>query len=549
MASSAVDTNASARTSWRPTPLSALALAAGLPVAFFVWMLLSPVRVVSREMTWDMLFIVSGAWHVFQGHVAHVDFHDPAGQLNFLLTAAGFYLVGPTPQAFLVGSSLMALALFAGACVAAARRLSLLPATLFVVFASLLALMPANAGDLPSAYSFAMSYNRYGWSALSIVALILFLPTRTGDDGGIVDQLIAGLLLLALFYLKVTYFAGGLAALAFAVVTCPAVRRRWRSWTALGVLLVANALAPYSHPYLADLWANTAAGGVKNNYVLQFNYFLSNATEHAAYIALVATAGWLWRRGEVALSVPLAAAFLVGMGWLLLSQNSQFNGVPLPVVAALLLYEALHRRRFGALPLVLLILPTMWIAASAASVAGHYFKTRDPGLTVVERTNLKGLAVPTEQDGLLADFAEGTHADQLLSRARVNRPRHELSPYEYTQTILEAASLFSNLGLRPGPVVLLDQVNPMPFVLGWPPPRGGNLWSGPRIPLQPAAQVFAGVDYVLIPKFSTIGAWTLAAATTYYGHYLSDHFHQLEESRSWYLLGLEAGAARVPNHH
>jgi hypothetical protein len=440
MPSSAVDQTQSARSSWRLSPPLALALAAGPPVAIAAWMmLLSPGRVVSREMTWDMLFILSGAWHVFQGQIPHIDFHDPAGELNFYLTAAGFRLVGATPSAFLVGSALMALVLFACACITAARRLALLPAALFVTFVSLLALMPANAGDLPSAYSFAMSYNRYSWSALSVVALILFLPTRANDDGGIVDKAIAVLLLLGLFYLKVTYFAAGIGAIAFAALACPAARARWQWWAVIAALLIDNALAPYSYAYLDDLWANTNSGAVKCNYVLQMNYFLSNGTEHALYIALVAVAAWLWRRGFASLRVPLAAAFLVVTGWLLLSQNSQFNGVPLAVVVALLIYDVVPRS-LGALPVVLLVLPAMWITASAASVAGHYFKTRDPMLTVVERTNLRGLIVPTEPDDLLAAFAAGTNTDQLLSRTRVNRPRHELSAYEYVETVLEAAS-------------------------------------------------------------------------------------------------------------
>ena len=120
-------------------------------MAIAIWMLLSPGRIVSREMTWDMLFDIAGAWHVFQGHIPHVDFHDPVGELNFLLTDAGFHLVGPRLEAFLVGSSLMAVLLFVCACVADAPRLPLLPATLFVMFASLLAqLSPARSRALPT---------------------------------------------------------------------------------------------------------------------------------------------------------------------------------------------------------------------------------------------------------------------------------------------------------------------------------------------------------------------------------------------------------------
>jgi hypothetical protein len=538
MAVSAGDRTASAPTSGGLSPPLVLGLTAGLPLLLFVWLLLSPERVVSREMTWDMLFNVAGAWHVFNGQVLHVDFHDPIGELNFLLTAAGFHLVGIRPYAFLVGSSLMAVALFACAAIAAAPRLSLVPAVLFVLFASLLALMPANAGDLPSAYSFAMSYNRYGWSALSIVALILFLPPRAGDDGGIVDKAIVALLLAAQFYIKVTYFAVGMAAVAWAIVVCPAVRVRWLAWSVVGVVLAANALAPWSHRYLTDLFEAAAYGDVKSNYVLQLSYFLSNGTEHVVYIALVAIAVWLWRVGLAPARVPLGAAFLAVSGWLLLSQNSQFNGIPLPVVVALLLYDVLCRRRLGKLPLVLLFLPAMWIVAAGAGVTGHYFKTRDTAYTVVERTNLRGLVVPTEQDDLLAAFATGTNTDQLLSRARVNRPRHELSPFEYVETVLEAASLLGQPRYRPGTVVVLDQVNPLPFMLGWPPPSGGDLWSGPSpVARRSAEQLFGNADYVLVPKFSTIGSWTHAAVTTLYGDYLARHFRELEESQSWRLLG------------
>jgi len=197
-----------------------LVLLAGVPVLAAIWALLSPNLVLSHEMTWDFLYNLSGAWHLQHGHVAHVDFHEPVGQLNFMLTLFGFQLVGPTPFAFLVGVTVVAVAVFTSASLAALRRLPLVPAALFVIFACLLVLMPANVGDKPNAYSFAMSYNRYGWSLLSILALILFVPPRDPVAGDWIDVANAGLLLAALFYLKVTYFAGGLAFVGLAVRPC-----------------------------------------------------------------------------------------------------------------------------------------------------------------------------------------------------------------------------------------------------------------------------------------------------------------------------------------
>src|ERR1700736_2451896 len=103
---------------------------------------------------------------------------------------------------------------------------AVLPAALFVIFARLLLLMPANVGNKPNAYSFAMSYNRYGWSLLSILALILFVPPRDRIAGDWIDVANASLLVVALFYLKVTYFAGGLAFVGLAILISPHIRAR-----------------------------------------------------------------------------------------------------------------------------------------------------------------------------------------------------------------------------------------------------------------------------------------------------------------------------------
>ena len=37
-------------------------------------LLIAPGAVLSRDMTWDLLFNLSGAWHIHNGHVPHVDF-------------------------------------------------------------------------------------------------------------------------------------------------------------------------------------------------------------------------------------------------------------------------------------------------------------------------------------------------------------------------------------------------------------------------------------------------------------------------------------------
>ena len=55
---------------------------------------------------------------------------------------------------------------------------------------------------------------------------------RNAGDG--LDAANAGLLLVALFYLKITYFAGGLALVGLALLISPHVRARLPAWVAIG---------------------------------------------------------------------------------------------------------------------------------------------------------------------------------------------------------------------------------------------------------------------------------------------------------------------------
>jgi hypothetical protein len=531
------------------TSPASLALLAGVPVLVALWALLSPGLVLSHEMTWDFLYNLSGAWHLQHGHVAHVDFHEPVGQLNFMLTLLGFELVGPTPFAFLVGVAIVAAVVFVSASLAAMRRLPVLPAALFVIFVSLLVLMPANVGDTPNAYSFAMSYNRYGWSLLCILALILFVPPRDRVAGDWIDVANAGLLLAALFYLKVTYFAGGLAFVGLAVLISPHIRAHLSAWLAIGGLVVANAVAPWNHPYLIDILSAAAAGAVRKSLTFHLNNFFANAEGYAPYAAGLVVAVWMYARGLAPLRVPLAIAGILAIGAFVLSQNHQSHGLPVGIVIAFLLYDQIRERFGSAVPVLpmLMVFPLFAIGTSALSLQGYHARAgREALLQVVDRTQLKGLAVPGERRGLLAAFAEGRFGHALLNRSRATQPRFELSPAEYVETIVEAAALLGDGRHCRGGVVVLDQVNPFPFMLGWPPPRGSNLWSGPGAPVRPAGEVFAEAEHVLIPQFSSYSVWTEQARRDY-GPYLSENFRVREETQSWIVLSREGTVTPRPD--
>jgi hypothetical protein len=130
------------------------------------------------------------------------------------------------------------------------------------------------------------------------------------------------------------------------------------------------------------------------------------------------------------------------------------------------------------------------------------------GAFVVKDTNLQGLAVPADHDKIFD---------------------------EYVKTILALADFLREEGAASARIVVIDQVNPLPFVLGAEAPRGGNLWSRGDIAWRDPEDVFREADYVAVPRFPTRSE-TLIDGLHVYREYLSAHFVRLYETPYWTLL-------------
>ncbi len=516
---------------------------AALPALAGVALLLAPGRVFSREMTWDLLYNLAGAWHLHHGQVAHVDFHTPLGALTFELTRVGFAIAGAVPQAALAGPLILLVPALAAAALAAARRLPLLPAVIFTVYVTLLIVMPANAGDHPNAYSLAMSYNRWGWSAVTILCLVLFVPPRPGGERRWLDPLIGGALLLFLFYLKFTYAVAGFGAVAAALVLMPHVRRHWPVWVAAAGAIIAVAVLPHNHAYLADIWMAAASGHARTDLSYQLLSVVANRGEFAINGVAVLCLVWLWQRGWAERAHVAASLVVLGLGVAVLSQNAQVGDMPVTMVSFFLIYRLLWPSPDGAVTLAspqaatvmmaLLIWPALAVAAETATLSAYYrAASRTDRLVQATETNLRGLAVPADGRELEETLASGPY--QVHSPLRDPPLRDPLTQHQYLRSLLEAAALFAGDD-PPSRVLVLDQVNAMPFVLGYPPPRGGVLWLLPEERPRRAEEVFDDVDVVLVPKYSTLARSTVFALDTY-GDYLSRSFPLRHDTASWMVL-------------
>ena len=517
---------------------------AGAIVAVGAGLLALPRRMVSREMTWDLLFNLEGAWHLWNGHVPHVDFHDPLGGLIFLLTAIGFELVGFSPRAFIAGELVAVAGLFAAALVAVRRRLPMLPGVLFVAFVCLLVLKPVNVGDNVQFFTFAMAYNAMAWSALTVLSVILFLPPRGVSAAGWLDTVTAALLLLALFHIKITYFAAGLVELAAALVIAPHVARLRRRWIVAGGLVLAHVLAPWNAPYLADIFTAVGTGAANTDPVALVIRLFNNIFELCLLVIGLLIAAWLWRLGMAPPGLPLAAALIMAVACGVLLQNTQERGLVLSVVVALLLYDRLrgdpataHPRFSRWMLMALLVLPAASVLKQSAALAGYaYEAVRSTALfTFDDRTALEGLSVPGGSAALMEAAQAYPGAYDVFSAIRASGiGEEEVSQYEYAQSLLDAAALFDHPARGEGAMVVLDQVNPLPFMLRRPPPRGGALWLDLSFPWRSDEETLGDADYVLVPKFPTYRAVTRAAVARYHD-YIASHFPVRAENRSWLL--------------
>lgn len=502
-----------------PHPLVLLA-AAGLPTLLAAWAVLSPGLVLARQGAVDFLFNLAGAWAIANGHMPHIDFHEAVGPLNFILTAAGFRLAGVGPAAFLAGEAVALAALFAAAVPVAMRRLPLAPAVTFVLFAALPAIVPLNPGNVLDSYSFAMSYNRYGWSGIGILSLILFVPPR-GRRAAAVDPAIGALLMIAMFYVKITYFLVGLGAIGLGLVVSPHVRAARRAWAGVAALLLANAAAPYSHPYLADVGDAIRASAATVGPGSAIRLIFGNGAECALYATGVLACWLLWRRGLARPGLPAAAAFLVAAGLALLSQNTQAHGLSLGLVIAFLLYDTLARHRRTRQTIVLaglLLAPALAVGASVTVIAGYHFAASRPAtLWMVDRTALAGFAAQRGD----------------------NASRPQPAQIGYVATLIEAADLFAGGRRDAGRLRLFDRINPLPFMLGVAPLRGGYLWWEYGMPPLPADDFLGEADHVLIPKQPSQPALTQFMAA-HYRDYLAAHFPHRQETPGWTLLSRTA---------
>lgn len=465
----------------------------------------------------DLFVPLDAGYRVYSGQTPHVDFHTPIGPLHTYTYGLLMLLLGPDARVVPIGAALWSLVV-AGAALWGAR--DRLPPALQVGFALVMGLIVLTPRDLDGPQlGHIASYNRIGATLAAVVLLASLLPPRRQRPR--LDALVAASLLVALFFVKVTYFALAGIGLVAATVLIPA-SRRWALAAGLAALTLVTAsllLSPVAAGYLADLQATALAydpafNDATSDRAPGLAKLIADLRHNAALLSVPFLAIWTLNRAfpDEPPRILRVLALLLGGAGAVLAVNVQTHDHHAPALIAVALAAIgwlLKERQAGA-ALALTGLTAFVVIPRAGAdlfaVAQHRIgaasaetlpATSDSS-SPAHRIRFPGPARAPMHGPRLALVTEGAVPPEVFTQL-VGTPTGN----ELRALLDEAARLAREHGGRRVFTTTFSQ--PLPFLLGAPPPPQGLGWYhagrtfGGGSPLRPEL-LLAEVDLVLVPR-------------------------------------------------
>lgn len=518
-----------------------LAVALVLPI-------LLPGRTFSFQYVHDVLIFFDGAQRVLDGQSPNRDFHTPLGLLAYLLPAYGLWASGSLGGMMPFATAAFCTLFLPMLIYVCASRLPLVYATIFAVSALALVVGPASIGDaLPS---FAMFYNRWGYGLLAILFLLI-LPQQRGRPRIWADAIVAGLVLLLTFYLKISYFAiaAGFTAM---LLLFPDLRR-----IAALALLIAVAGIGLIHvfwggtlTYLEDIrMAGSVTGALRASLLGVIRMTVGNAAMILPFLMVIGLAV----ARSVALPALLLSLVMAGAGLLLVIQNHQGVGmmtlVPAVIVAAVAPPRAGHVGKGMQAVASLLLVATLALPPAALAIQSilmHSLMALRGGDSREYVAEIDGFMAQevsrpasgeTGFDTIRQAYRAGAADLDMLKLMRGGALRQVLAQPEYLWTLEDGARLLREDPRLAGKVFTLDMANPLNALAGRSAPRGLDSWyhagrtfngETHRTP----EEVFADVDVILVPK-APVDPASHALLARLYGGYIDRHYDPVATSDYW----------------
>lgn len=532
---------------------SAYGVALTLGYVAFIW---TPVTAVSL-MLHDAFIFFDAIHRVDHGQIPSSDFPTPLGAAMIYLPWLGSKLSGGYAGAIEISSALVAVFLCLACAQAGARRFP--PAvTAILVAAIFLMVVPAmlegylvpdsmtiEAGEptgIGDEYALAMFYNRWGWGA--IIAMFAFLTPRPDDRPTPIAEIVTlGLLLVFLFWLKLSYFAVGAGVALLYAFLGP---QPWRTLAigggvcvggiALIALVTGNLFA-----YVSDMLLTSKVSGARflGIFGLVKDNLLDLLTACSAMIVIGLTRRLTWQDFAIVGLVVFGSLFII-------NQNAQASGVPtLLVVGAYAIWRVSgdDNRVLRLVAVVALALPALaLILERSLGLLGQTMVARReearPPPAWAGIAAMKGVFAQ-ERESMFDTASSAKQGDQLSShRAMAMYGRRQiLRSGEYMQTLMAGMEDLRPV-LEPNEsVVVMDFASPLAFLMQVRPAKG--YWitfdDGRTISEEVAPEgdvLFQDADHVMMPRMF-MEPDTAITLRNLYSDYLDGAYAQRVETTYW----------------
>lgn len=520
----------------------------------FVW---TPVTAVSL-MLHDTFIFFDAIYRIDHGQRPSTDFPTALGAAMLYLPWVGAKIAGGYGGAIEISSAIVGFFLcLACAQACAARHGAAVSATLVTAIFLIVVPVMLEGYDAPSSATFeggefanvsdlfanAMFYNRWGWGAL--IAVFVFLTPREKDAATPVAEIVTlGLLLVFLFWLKLSYFA--VAAVAAAIYAFLGAKP-WRTLligggvALAGTLLVAlftgNLVA-----YIADVLAVGKVSGMR--FADLASLIRDNLLELLIAIApamALALLGKLKRE-----DVWITGLILVGTLFVI-NQNAQTSGMPTMLVAAA--YAIWRLREEESRPLVLLALFCFALPAVT------FVMDRASGLlgqtTIARREEARPPPLWAGMPAMKNVYAQ-EHEDMFAQVLGANTEQERINAFRFLalygrrQFLRTGEYMASHIAamkdlravMQPNDsVVELDFSSPLAFLLNARPAKGfwitfddGRTIDAKTFPKP--EDIFADADHVMAPRLF-VEPDTALRLRELYADWLDAHYAVRVETPYW----------------
>lgn len=538
--------------SWR----NAWLLALGLWSVYAVG-LMTPGVIYTNMMAHDNYIFIDGIYRVLIGDIPNLDFISGLGPLNFMGPAALAFLSDSPYTLFLMFNLLVLFLCLSVGVYLSQTRLPRLPGICFQLYLAAVIAAPVPMGFSGSNVTFAMYYNRIGWGGLMLLALLFLSTPDPGRWTHKIEGFFVGIALAFLLYTKITYFL--IAVVLFIFFAVYRKLHRTSLLYSLGVLLVVGTVIELAYPglnrsYLGDILdmamvGNDFFGRLRQTFKLNI---ISILIPLALLIILMPTLSFKMKNsGKKVLSFYF---LLLGSSLFILSTNAEVISLPL-MFSVILIATALFSQsvansesdrpshRAVAILLILGLLPWVSETIERQGAMERFFR--------IGRSGNYEMKVPDQMkkmfidEGVLggldrADVDGNIQVSFTEFRSLVkNSSRQEIFQTQYAYTVARGVKamreVFNNYG--PGSLYNLDFANPFSHLLRAPTAKGTYLWHHDTRNFslehyRPAQEIFANVDYVMIPRLPMVEK-TSHSLKMIYGNYIKANYSCVLRTELW----------------